>query len=91
MRQIKNFCQRKYNINNYKGHWSQEDEKALIYLVKEHGCKWTLISKMLQRTPENIRDKWRTLFKENAKEKVEKKCDLFSLIFQIIQAVEKLY
>ena len=46
---------------------------------------------MLQRTPENIRDKWRTLFKENDKEKVEKKCDLFSLIFQIIQTLEKLY
>ena len=62
---IHNFCHRKYHPNNYKGFWSAQEEKDLITLVKEHGKKWTLIAEKLERTPVNVKDKYKELGGEN--------------------------
>ena len=58
---IHNFCHRKYHPNNYKGIWTTEEENDLITLVKEHGKKWTLIAAKLERTPVNVKDKYKEL------------------------------
>ena len=62
---IHNFCHRKYHPNNYQGFWSKEEEKNLINLVKEHGKKWTLIASKLDRTPTNVKDKYKELGSDN--------------------------
>ncbi|KAM0788011.1 hypothetical protein ACM66B_006211 [Microbotryomycetes sp. NB124-2] len=42
------------------GKWTQEEEDTLIDMVRQHGHKWTLISKTLgTRTPNQCRVKWR--------------------------------
>ena len=44
-----------------KGRWSEEEEEQLKQMIKKYGKKWTMISKQLKRTPENIRDKYREM------------------------------
>ena len=62
---VHNFCHRTFHPNNYKGHWSSHEEKELLHLVKEHGKKWDLISKLLERTPTNVKDKYKQLGGDN--------------------------
>ena len=62
---IHNLCHRKYHPNNYKGIWTTQEEKDLLTLVKEHGKKWTLIADKLERTPVNVKDKFKELGGEN--------------------------
>ena len=62
---IHNFCHRKYHPNNYKGYWTAEEEKELLTLVKEHGKKWVLIASKMDRTPVNVKDKYKELGEEN--------------------------
>ena len=62
---IHNFCHRKYHPNNYKGLWTSQEEKDLLTLVKEHGKKWTLIASKMERTPVNVKDKYKELGGEN--------------------------
>ena len=62
---IHNLCHRKYHPNNYKGIWTTQEEKDLITLVKEHGKKWTLIAEKMERTPVNVKDKYKELGGEN--------------------------
>ena len=64
---IHNFCHRKYHPNNYKGYWTTEEEKDLLTLVKEHGKKWVLIASKMDRTPVNVKDKYKELGEENNK------------------------
>ena len=62
---IHNFCHRKYHPNNYKGYWTSQEEKDLLTLVKEHGKKWVLIAAKMDRTPNNVKDKYKELGEEN--------------------------
>ena len=62
---VHNFCHRKYHPNNYKGYWTAQEEQDLINLVKEHGKKWVLIASKLDRTPINVKDKYKQLGEEN--------------------------
>jgi hypothetical protein len=84
---IKSFCQRRFNPHNYRGKWSREEVSQLVALVQQYGCRWQKLSHMLQRTPTNIRDKWRTLGDCNYRERncqkvwsVEEILKLFRLI-----------
>lgn len=48
------FVLRKYDVNNYKGRWTMQEEEELIKLVNIHGRKFKLIAKELNRTPKNV-------------------------------------
>ena len=76
---VHNFCHRKYHPNNYKGIWSSQEEKDLLTLVKEHGKKWTLIASKLERTPVNVKDKYKELGGEN-KDLVTKDITLIKIL-----------
>ena len=71
---IHNFCHRKYHPNNYQGFWSKQEEKNLITLVKEHGKKWTLIASKLDRTPTNVKDKYKELGGDNSNNNTKDIC-----------------
>jgi hypothetical protein len=68
---IHNFCHRKLNPYNYKGDWSDEEVEKLIQLHKEHGTKWELIGKELERTATNIKDKFKQIGGKNYKSRVK--------------------
>jgi hypothetical protein len=76
---VHNFCHRKYHPNNYKGAWSSQEEKDLLTLVKEHGKKWTLIASKMERTPTNVKDKYKELGGEN-KDLVTKDITLIKIL-----------
>ena len=60
-------CRRKFNPNNYKGKWSQEEEDYLIEFVESKGRHWEEIAKELGRTALNVRDKYKELGEGNHK------------------------
>jgi hypothetical protein len=68
---IHNFCHRKFNPFNYKGEWTNEEVESLIQLHKEHGAKWELIGKELERTATNVKDKFRQIGGKNFKARVK--------------------
>lgn len=68
---IHNFCHRKFNPFNYKGNWTNEEVENLIQLHKEHGAKWELIGKELERTANNVKDKFRQIGGKNFKSRVK--------------------
>ena len=73
---VHNFCHRTFHPNNYKGHWSSHEEKELLHLVKEHGKKWDLISKLLERTATNVKDKYKQLGGDNHSHKTNEEMTL---------------
>ncbi|EGR34167.1 transcription termination RNA polymerase i, putative, partial [Ichthyophthirius multifiliis] len=60
-----NYCKRKFNQNNYKGKWNQQETQQLINLVNQHGNKWKLIANIMGKTATNIRDKYKQIGQEN--------------------------
>lgn len=85
---IKSFCHRRFNPYNYRGRWTRAEEKRLIELVQTHGCKWQKLSKMFERTPTNIRDKWRSLGERNFSQRVYQRIWAGDDILKLIRLVE---
>ncbi|GFH22206.1 uncharacterized protein HaLaN_19632 [Haematococcus lacustris] len=42
-----------------KGRWTDEETERLFALVAQHGRKWVLIGRELDRHPETVKDRWR--------------------------------
>jgi hypothetical protein len=66
---VHNFCHRKLNPYNYKGQWSEDEISKLTGLYEEHGAKWELIGKELERTASNVKDKFKNLGGKNYKKR----------------------
>ncbi len=64
---IHNFCHRKFDPYNHKGAWTKEEERKLLLLYEEHNNKWIIIAKELERTPTNVRDKFKNIGGKNYK------------------------
>ena len=49
------------NFHNFvaRGTWTPEQEKELRYLIDIHGTKWSQIAGIINRHPEDIRDRYR--------------------------------
>ena len=83
---IYKFCRRKFNIHNYQGTWTLADEQHLLQAVETYGHEWVKIGQLLNRTPENIWDKWWELGGKNSKSRkrgewrLEEKLELIKLI-----------
>jgi len=58
---IYNAAKRKFNPKNYRGKWSKMETDKLIELVSSEGHKWKKIGEILDRTPTNIKDKWKEI------------------------------
>ncbi|CAD8074894.1 unnamed protein product [Paramecium primaurelia] len=59
------FIKARFNPDNYQGHWTKEEEQHLLQLINQFGRNYTQISKIINRTPQNIRDKYRQLGDHN--------------------------
>lgn len=65
VKSIHDFLQRALANNNYKGIWSNADIENLIEYVNTYGNKWVKISKLLDRTPMNVKDKYKEIGGKN--------------------------
>jgi hypothetical protein len=68
---IHNYCHRKFNPNNYKGNWTIEEVEKLMSLVKEHGPKWEIIGKEMERTATNVKDKYKQVGGKNYRARIK--------------------
>ena len=65
VKSIKDFIARVIDDRNNKGKWSQEETENLITLVNNKGKKWKEIAELLERNPENVKDKYKSIGGDN--------------------------
>ena len=56
---IQRFCRRKFHNFSARGVWSPEDDELLRRAVAEKGTQWKQVGEMIERFPEDCRDRWR--------------------------------
>lgn len=66
-------CKRKFNPNNYRGKWSEEEVDFLLDYVENKGREWEKVGKLLGRTALNVRDKFKELGEGNYATRIKAK------------------
>ena len=56
---IQRFCRRRFHNFETRGSWTEEDDKALVRAVEEKGKSWKAVGQIMERHPEDVRDRWR--------------------------------
>lgn len=56
---IQNTCRRRYHNFDQRGKFTEEDDEMLKELMITHPAKWTYIGAMLDRLPDDCKDRWR--------------------------------
>ena len=56
---IQRFCRRRFHNFEVRGSWTEEDDKALARAVEEKGKSWKAVAQIMERHPEDVRDRWR--------------------------------
>ncbi len=53
------FCRRRYHNFSARGTWTKEEDERLKQAVAEKGKSWKAVGAMIERLPEDCRDRWR--------------------------------
>ena len=56
---IQRFCRRKFHNFSARGTWTLEEEEELCRAVAEKGTSWKGVGQLMNRFPEDCRDRWR--------------------------------
>ena len=56
---VTRFCKRRYHNFAARGTWTQSEDESLRRAVAEKGKAWTKVGKMIDRFPEDCRDRYR--------------------------------
>lgn len=56
---IQRFCRRRFHNYEVRGAWTEEDDRALAKAVQEKGKSWVAVGHIMERHPEDVRDRWR--------------------------------
>ncbi|VBB81938.1 Putative DNA-binding protein [Podospora comata] len=56
---LQKFCRRKFHNFVARGQWTAEQDEELQEMMKIHGNKWTVIGGLINRHPQDVRDRWR--------------------------------
>ena len=91
LQSLKSLCQRRFNSQNYQGKWSDDEVQCLIDLVQKYGCKWQKLSQIMNRTPTNIRDKWRSIGDVNYNKRRHEKVWSVDDVIKMIRLIERLH
>ena len=57
-RTVMNTCRRKF-YNFHRGSWTEDEDNELKTAHEKHPGKWKMIGEILNRFPEDVRDRWR--------------------------------
>lgn len=82
-----NLVRRKFHPYNYKGKWLEKEEEELFLLVEQKGKKWEEIAAELERTPTNVRDKYKSMGAEHS-DKRKKGAWTSEEIIQLLRIIE---
>jgi hypothetical protein len=58
-RKLQNTCRRRFHNFEARGAWAPEDDEELRKAYEQHPGRWKMIGEILNRFPEDIRDRWR--------------------------------
>ena len=85
------YIMRQFHTLNHQGPWSQDEIEKLLALVDKYGRKWKLIAKELNRTSDNVYDKYRSLGEEGLEERIKKMWKIRELVtfLSLIEAQSK--
>ena len=53
------FCRRRYHNFSARGSWTTEEDERLKQAIAEKGKSWKAVGEMVERMPEDCRDRWR--------------------------------
>ena len=56
---IQRACRRRFHNFEVRGHWTKEDDEALARAVDEKGKTWAAVAQIMNRSYEDVRDRWR--------------------------------
>lgn len=56
---IVRFCRRRYHNFSVRGSWTQSEDEGLRQAVAEKGKSWKAVGEMIERFPEDCRDRYR--------------------------------
>ena len=56
---VQKFCRRQFHNYGKRGVWTEDEDEMLKQAVAEQGTKWKVVGEILDRHPEDVRDRWR--------------------------------
>ena len=56
---IQRFCRRRFHNFEVRGTWTAEDDELLKQAVEEKGKSWVAVGQIMNRFPEDVRDRYR--------------------------------
>ncbi|KAH0559898.1 hypothetical protein GP486_003581 [Trichoglossum hirsutum] len=60
---IYKYCRRQFHNFPKRGQWTPEEDEELAVATKEHPQQWKIVGSLLNRMPEDCRDRWRNYLK----------------------------
>ncbi|KAH0542106.1 hypothetical protein FGG08_003486 [Glutinoglossum americanum] len=60
---IYKYCRRQFHNFPKRGQWTLEEDEELAVATKEHPQQWKTVGSLLNRMPEDCRDRWRNYLK----------------------------
>lgn len=58
-RKLINWCRQRFHNFVGRGTWTKEQDDELVSLLQLHGKRWTVIAGLINRYPNDVRDRWR--------------------------------
>lgn len=56
---LQRFCRRRYHNFSARGTWTKEADERLKQAIAEKGKSWKAVGEMIERLPDDCRDRWR--------------------------------
>lgn len=56
---LQRFCRRRYHNFSARGTWTKEEDERLKQAIAEKGKSWKAVGQLIERLPEDCRDRWR--------------------------------
>ncbi len=56
---LQRFCRRRYHNFSARGTWTKEEDERLKQAIAEKGKSWKAVGQVIERLPEDCRDRWR--------------------------------
>ncbi len=72
---VQRCCRRRYHNFSARGTWTKEEDERLKQAIAEKGKSWITVGEMVERMPEDCRDRWRNYLINSDNRNTEKWTD----------------
>lgn len=87
---VQKFCRRRFHNYAVRGVWAADDDDMLRQAIVEKGTSWKIVGEMIDRFPEDCRDRYRNYLKngENRNREQWTEEEIFNLCAAILDCIE---